>query len=770
MRRMISALAAAALCLTLMPGAGAAFTDIDDETTQLAAATLQGLGVVSGTTSTTFDPDSTLTRAQMCALAVNAMGLADQVSTGGRRTLFSDVPASAWYNGYVNVAYSEGLVNGYGNGTFGPEDPVTYGQAATLLLRMLGYTSAEVGSLWPLDYTDFSDGLGLSEGLSLSPYDPLTRGEAAVLLYRAVLETVNGTSQPYYETINGVSSTAEAILLDTDASYGGGSGLAMVYLPDGGGITYYAQDRQQSDALEGYLGTLLFDGAGEVTGFIPGDGEVRDVTIGSATASTLTAADGASYRISSGAVVLSGGDAYEYSASGYLQLNSRAGATVRLFSDSTGAIRYLYLSGGTTSASQAAVADTSAAASSLARTLGISGRTYAITKNGAAAESGDLAEYDTAYYDAATNTLRASDYKVTGYISGASPNVTAAETLTVAGYDFPVLESAWDDLGGLRVGERVTLLLTDDGKVAGVCAPSEVQADMVGILAEDGRSVTLSGSGITLTASSVDYDEDMLGSLVQVACTKASTLKCTQPSSAGSRAGLDLTDNTLGKLSLAPSCQIYEWAGAGYVYDLQGNQGSASADFSVLDWTDSISSGSVTYYRTNTAGQVDLILLDSVTGSCYDYGKLTRYAGSNGISGGSFDGEPFYNDAATLTNASGTSQKYLYTTATVASGRYVGIALGTSASGSQRIAEVQTLDSAKASAEDFFLRDGDWYVESGRQEYRVSGQVQIHLTEADLWLEGTEGLESVLADGYALTLYCDRSAGEGGQVRVIAAQ
>ena len=86
------------------------------------------------------------------------------------------------------------------------------------------------------------------------------------------------------------------------------------------------------------------------------------------------------------------------------------------------------------------------------------------------------------------------------------------------------------------------------------------------------------------------------------------------------------------------------------------------------------------------------------------------------------------------------------------------------------IAAVQTLTSAKADAEDFFLQDGDWYVESGRQEYRVSDRVQIHLTEADLWLEGAEGLASVLADGYTLTLYYDRSADEGGQVRLITAQ
>ena len=768
MKRMIPALVlAAALCLPLAPRAGAAFTDISDETTQVAAAVLQGLGVTGGTSDTTFSPGETLTRAQMCTLAVNALGLSDQVAAAGRRTLFSDVAPTAWYNGYVNTAYSEGLVNGYGNGTFGPDDPVTYGQVATILLRMLGYTSAEVGSLWPLDYTDFCDELGLSEGLSLSPTGSLTRGEAAVLLYRALLENVNGTQQPCYETIDGVSSTAEAILLDTDAAYGGGSGLLMAYLPDGSGITYYTQGRQQSDALEGRLGTLLFDGAGRAVGFLPDGGEALDIAIGSATASTLTASDGASYRISSGAVVLSGGETYEYSASGYLQLNSRPGAAVRLFADDTGAIRYLYLAGGTTGASQTAVADTASAASSLARALGLSGSSYSITKNGAAAEKGDLAEYDVAYYDAATATLRVSDYKVTGFLTDAQPNVTAAETLTVAGYEFPVLESAWESLEGFRVGDSVTLLLTDDGKVAAACAPKEVRADMVGVLAEDGRSVTLCDSGVTLTASSVDYDEDMLGSLVRVSSSGTSTLRCSAPST-GSRYSADPAQGTLGELELAPVCRIYEWGGSGFVYDLEGTRGAASTDFSAVSWLEEIPADSISYYRTNTAGQVDLILLDSVTGGCYDYGWLTRYEDEEGISAGSFNGQAIYNDAAALTNAAGTTQKYLYNLS--GNSRYVGIALGQSATGDLRITAVQTLSSAGAEAEDFFLQEGDWYVESGRQEYRVSDQVQIHLTQADLWLEGAAGLERILADGYTLTLYYDRGAAQGGQIRIITAQ
>ena len=151
-RRLFSLLLCLALCLAYLPASvGAAFADIDDAEVAVAAAALQGMGVVSGTTSSTFEPDSTLTRAQVCAMAVNAAGLSSQVSTYARRTLFSDVPASSWYNGYVNLAYSEGLVNGNGDGTFSPDRSVTYGELATILL-------------------------GLSLGLGRGAYDTVTWG------------------------------------------------------------------------------------------------------------------------------------------------------------------------------------------------------------------------------------------------------------------------------------------------------------------------------------------------------------------------------------------------------------------------------------------------------------------------------------------------------------------------------------------------------------------------------------------------------------------
>ena len=762
-KRLTAWLLCAALAVTLQIPGKAAFTDISDSDTAIAAATLQGLGVVDGTGNSTFDPNGTLTRAQACKMIVETMGLGSQVNTYSRKTLFSDVTSSAWYNGYVNLAYSKGVINGYGNGTFGPNDSITYGQLATILLRMLGYTSARIGSVWPLDYTAFCEDLGLADGLPLSPMKPITRAQAAVLIYRAVKQTANGANRAYYETMEGVASTGEAILLDVAASYGGSAGLLMVYSLDGsGGTEYYTQANAQSDALVGSVGTLLFNGSGKVCGFIPLSSGYQDLQIGSATASTLKSAGGTSYRISSGAIVVSGGEVYPYQTSGYLQVNAKAGKNVRLYYKEDGTISHLYLTGGTAASSEAAVAE-SASISALARKLGISNQNYTITKNGAAATADALAQYDVGYYDGASGTLRLSDYRVTGYLSAATPSVTAASSITVAGHSFPVLECAWDGLGGFSLGDKVTLLLTDDGKVAAVeKTTSKLTADMIGVLDPSGHSVTLVGSGIVLSAADMDYDERDLGSLVKVTAASSLTCKGISTTSGGK---LDIAGGTLGDMTLASSCAIYEWAGSGYVYDLEGNRGEADSDFSAIGWADSLASSYISYYHTNTAGQVDILLLKNVTGNCYTYGEVTIYPEgiSLGVSGLTSTG-------ATVENSSGVSEKYL-STVYVQSGSYVGVALGKSSQGYGRIAKVQTLTKLTGvSVEDFFQRGGVWYVETAAGDFPISERVEIYISGADTWLSGEDGLLNVLADGYSLTLYYDRALSEGGQIRLIQAK
>ena len=158
-----------------------------------------------------------------------------------------------------------------------------------------------------------------------------------------------------------------------------------------------------------------------------------------------------------------------------------------------------------------------------------------------------------------------------------------------------------------------------------------------------------------------------------------------------------------------------------------------------------------------------------MTGNNYQYGKLTLYTGQEGIDLSSgLGGMNAYNTAGALTNSAGTTAKYLCTIG--ASTGYCGIALSRYDSTYGRVVKVQTLSRVSVDADDFYLFGGIWYAETGGTEYRVSDPVQIHLSDPDLWLSGEEGLASVLADGYDLTLYCDRTADTGGQVRIVKAE
>ena len=267
-RKLLSLLTAAGLCLGLTGYAGAAsFPDVSDADTALAVEVLSGLGIVSGGSDGNYYPDQGLTRAQFCKLAVLAEGHGDQVSGSAYRTLFSDVAGSHWAAPYINLACEEGLVSGYGNGTFGPDDPVTVGQAVTVVLRLLGYTTDQVGPFWPEDYMALGEQLGLLDGVSTDPDHALTRGEAALMLY-ALLGQSDSTGKDYIDNLC-ASKVENAVLLDTDAESGDGSeGMVEVYANQN--LSWY-EPAADLEGLAGSRGTLLLDQSGRVNGFLPDD-------------------------------------------------------------------------------------------------------------------------------------------------------------------------------------------------------------------------------------------------------------------------------------------------------------------------------------------------------------------------------------------------------------------------------------------------------------------------------------------------------------------
>ena len=99
---------------------------------------------------------------------------------------FKDVKASDWYYGYVNVAADMKMINGYSDGTFRPNDKVTYSEAVTMIVRALGYTDlqAKPGEKWDAPYIKKMNEIRLAKNVGyFKNSDEATRGNIAIMIW-----------------------------------------------------------------------------------------------------------------------------------------------------------------------------------------------------------------------------------------------------------------------------------------------------------------------------------------------------------------------------------------------------------------------------------------------------------------------------------------------------------------------------------------------------------------------------------------------------------
>ena len=181
-----------------------AYSDVEEGTYVSEAVTvLSNLDILNGYEDGTFKPEATITRAEMAKIVCEALGY---YGMGSDKTPFDDVEPKHWAAGYINTAASLGIINGYGNGKFGPEDTVTYEQAVKMVVCALGYEAmaADRGG-WPAGYTSVAANIGLTKGMSSS-----VRGDIAVLIYNAlttpVMEQTSYGSDTRYEVLDGAGN------------------------------------------------------------------------------------------------------------------------------------------------------------------------------------------------------------------------------------------------------------------------------------------------------------------------------------------------------------------------------------------------------------------------------------------------------------------------------------------------------------------------------------------------------------------------------------
>ncbi|HEY3367452.1 MAG TPA: S-layer homology domain-containing protein [Symbiobacteriaceae bacterium] len=161
------------------------FSDIRGLTQEPMIANLWQLGVVTGVTADSFNPSGSVTRAQMAALIIRAMGKTADADLLKTATVeFSDVSANHWARGAIALANRMNIIKGDA-GKFNPDQPVNYAQAATMLVRALGYESKVSGG-YPTGYVVKANELGLLQSANFELFATVSRAEASVLLYNAI--------------------------------------------------------------------------------------------------------------------------------------------------------------------------------------------------------------------------------------------------------------------------------------------------------------------------------------------------------------------------------------------------------------------------------------------------------------------------------------------------------------------------------------------------------------------------------------------------------
>ena len=170
--------------------AGAAFTDSADIKVDTEVVdTLVSLGIVEGFEDGSFQPNGTVTRAQMAKMIyVLRTGNSDASAYNDEKSSFTDINGH-WARGYIKYCQSLGIIAGKSNTKFVPNEKVSAQEAAKMLLVTLGYNAQKaglVGTGWASKTNALADEAGLLEDVNTSFTAACPRQYAAQLIYNAI--------------------------------------------------------------------------------------------------------------------------------------------------------------------------------------------------------------------------------------------------------------------------------------------------------------------------------------------------------------------------------------------------------------------------------------------------------------------------------------------------------------------------------------------------------------------------------------------------------
>ena len=169
--------------------AGAAFTDQADIKATDAVNMLSSLGVITGYTDGSYQPNKVVTRAEMAKMIfVVRNNKIDDSAYQSNYSKLTDI-SNHWAKGYIKFCESQGIIAGKGNNKFDPDSPVTGVEAAKMLLVVAGYDTDKAGltgAAWRTNTLKYAGAAGILDDVNAALEQGLPRQYAAQMIYNTL--------------------------------------------------------------------------------------------------------------------------------------------------------------------------------------------------------------------------------------------------------------------------------------------------------------------------------------------------------------------------------------------------------------------------------------------------------------------------------------------------------------------------------------------------------------------------------------------------------
>ncbi len=161
---------------------------------------LAGRTIIKGVGNDRFAPDDFVTRGTFVTILGRLYGINPEQYTDTR---FNDVDMAMWYGPYIAWADEKGIVSGYGNGSFGPNDVITREQMAVVIMKYASFAGISLSpsiqqsafedeasiSSWALEAVKSAQITGIMTGKPGNLFDPAgtaVRAEVSAVAYRFI--------------------------------------------------------------------------------------------------------------------------------------------------------------------------------------------------------------------------------------------------------------------------------------------------------------------------------------------------------------------------------------------------------------------------------------------------------------------------------------------------------------------------------------------------------------------------------------------------------